>query len=82
MQTNSSLKQHVSQLEEALAGREMTLVEIQTNMQGLIHDKEKDEQTYIKRIQSIEESLQQEKDSQRELRKNVSKIVRGNYAKL
>ena len=71
MQSNATLKQHVSQLEEALAGRESTLVDMQSQMQQALRDKELESHEYIKRVQTLEDSLQKEKDSQRESRKQV-----------
>ena len=73
MQSNATLKQHVSQLEEALAGRESTLVDMQTQMQQALKDKELESHQFIKRVQTLEDSLQKEKDGQRESRKQVSK---------
>jgi chromosome segregation ATPase len=72
MQTNSSLKQHVSQIEEALARRESSLVDVQTHMEGLVREWQEGEEDYNKRIHNLEEVLQQEKDGQRELRKQVN----------
>ena len=72
MQSNATLKQHVSQLEEALAGRESTLVDMQTQMQQALKDKELESHQFIKRVQTLEDSLQKEKDGQRESRKQVS----------
>ncbi|XP_071179414.1 golgin subfamily A member 3-like isoform X2 [Mytilus edulis] len=71
MQTNSSLKQHVSQLEEALARRESSLVDVQTHMEGLVRQWQDGEEDYNKRILSLEGVLQQEKDGQRDLRKQI-----------
>ena len=73
MQSNSTLKQHVSKLEEALAGRESTLVDMQTQMQQALKDQELETHQNIKRVQTLEDSLQKEKDGQREIRKQVKK---------
>ena len=71
MQSNSTLKQHVSQLEEALAGRESTLVDMQTQMTQALKEKELEAHQNIKRVQTLEEGLQKEKDGQREMKKQV-----------
>lgn len=71
MQSNTTLKQHVSQLEEALASRESTLVDMQAQWAQNLREKELESRDNIKRIQVLEESLQKEKDGQREIRKQV-----------
>ena len=71
MQSNSTLKQHVSQLEEALAGRESTLVDMQTQMTQALKERELEAHQSIKRVQTLEEGLQKEKDGQREMKKQV-----------
>ena len=70
--SNTALKKHVSELEEALARRESSLVEIQTHFSDNVKERETEERDYIKRIQELEDTLIQEKANQRELRKQVS----------
>lgn len=62
----------MSELEEALARRESSLVEIQTHFSDNVKEREADERDYVKRIQELEDLLMQEKSNQRELRKQVS----------
>lgn len=76
MQSNTTLKQHVAQLEEALASRESTLVDMQTQWQEAARAHEQEASTNLKRVQTLEESLQKEKDGQREIRKQVGHTYR------
>lgn len=71
MQSNATLKQHVAQLEEALASRESTLVDMQTQWQEAMRSHEQEAAASYKRVQSLEESLQKEKEGQRDVRKQV-----------
>ncbi|ESO97879.1 hypothetical protein LOTGIDRAFT_228413 [Lottia gigantea] len=71
IQNNVSLKQHVGQLEEALARRESSLVELQTHLQDSNKDRELTSDDYIKQVHSLETALQKEKDGQRDLRKQI-----------
>lgn len=77
-QSNTSLKKHVSELEEALARRESTLVEMQTHFSDNVKERETNEQDYVKRIQDLEELLIQEKASQRDLRKQIGTKITEN----
>ncbi|XP_055957589.1 golgin subfamily A member 3 [Patella vulgata] len=71
IQNNTSLKQHVGQLEEALARRESSLVELQAHLLDSNKDKDMSTEDYLKRVQTLEMSLQKEKNSQRDLRKQI-----------
>ncbi|XP_060605796.1 golgin subfamily A member 3-like isoform X2 [Ruditapes philippinarum] len=71
MQSNATLKQHVAQLEEALASRESTLVNMQTQWTQDMREKEIESHENIKRVQALEESLQKEKEGQRDIRKQI-----------
>lgn len=71
MQSNATLKQHVAQLEEALASRESTLVDMQAQWQEAIRSHEQEATANLKRVQTLEESLQKERESQRDVRKQV-----------
>ncbi|KAK3589140.1 hypothetical protein CHS0354_017107 [Potamilus streckersoni] len=70
-QSNATLKQHVLQLEDALAQRESALVDIHSHLSESTKEREQEEHNYIKRIQILEENLQNEKDGQRDLRKQI-----------
>ncbi|KAL8611681.1 hypothetical protein ACOMHN_055680 [Nucella lapillus] len=75
-QSNSTLKEHMKQLEEALAGRESSLMELNAHLEGSIREREKEQQQYLRRIQELEVSLKKEKDGGRDLRKQIgSKIT-------
>ncbi|KAL5016879.1 hypothetical protein ScPMuIL_006468 [Solemya velum] len=78
MQSNANLKEHVSNLEDALAGRESTLTEFQTQLQTAIHESEQKEEEYLRRIQSLEEAMQKDKASQRDLRKQIGTKITEN----
>ncbi|KAH3894054.1 hypothetical protein DPMN_018211 [Dreissena polymorpha] len=71
MQSNATLKHHVSQLEEALASRESTLVEMQTAWGEQARTHERSVHENLRRVQVLEESLKMEKDGQRDLRKQI-----------
>ncbi|KAK6190668.1 hypothetical protein SNE40_002480 [Patella caerulea] len=71
IQNNTSLKQHVGQLEEALARRESSLVELQAHLLDSNKDKDMSTEDYLKRVQTLEMTLQKEKNSQRDLRKQI-----------
>ncbi|KAL3856862.1 hypothetical protein ACJMK2_011573 [Sinanodonta woodiana] len=77
-QSNATLKQHVSQLEDALAQRESALVDIHSHLSQSTKEREQEEHSYIKRIQILEENLQNEKDSQRDLRKQIGVKITDN----
>lgn len=77
-QSNTALKKHVSELEEALARRESSLVEIQTHFSDNVKEREADERDYVKRIQELEDLLMQEKSNQRELRKQIGTKITEN----
>ncbi|XP_076452821.1 uncharacterized protein LOC143288332 [Babylonia areolata] len=70
-QSNSTLKEHMKQLEEALAGRESSLIELNSHLESGNREREKEQQEYLKRIQELEVSLKKEKDSGRDLRKQI-----------
>ena len=72
MQSNATLKQHVAQLEDALASRESTLVDMQTQWQDAMRVHEHEATGNLKRIQTLEESLQKEKESKRDVQKQVT----------
>ena len=76
VQNNTTLKQHVSQLEDALARRESSLVDVQTHVQAAIQEKDQEIHEFIKRVQILEDSLQKEKDTHRDVRKQVSLKIR------
>ncbi|XP_041350253.1 golgin subfamily A member 3-like [Gigantopelta aegis] len=78
VQNNSALKHHVGQVEEALARRESSLVELHTRLQETVSSAEQREQDYIARIQGIEETLHREKASQRDLRKQIGTKITEN----
>ncbi|XP_045171286.2 golgin subfamily A member 3-like isoform X2 [Mercenaria mercenaria] len=78
MQSNATLKQHVAQLEEALASRESTLVEMQAQWTQNMREKELESHESLKRVQALEESLQKEKDGQREIRKQIGLKITDN----
>ncbi|KAL4223294.1 spermatogenesis [Mactra antiquata] len=78
IQSNTNLKQHVTQLEDALASRESTLVDMQTQWTQNMKDKEFESRENIKRIQVLEENLQKEKDGQREIRKQIGQKITEN----
>ena len=71
-QSNTTLKEHVVQLEDALAGRESVLLEMQSKLEQVLREKDAENHESIKRVQILEESLQKEKDGQREVKKQVS----------
>lgn len=70
-QSNSNLKEHTKQLEEALAGRESSLVELNSHLQTTARERETEQQDYLRRIQTLELTLQKEKDGGRDLRKQI-----------
>lgn len=70
-QSNATLKLHMKQLEEALAGRESSLVELNSHLTITTQEQERLQQEYLQRIQELELVLQKEKDAGRELRKQV-----------
>ncbi|XP_025091253.1 golgin subfamily A member 3-like isoform X3 [Pomacea canaliculata] len=75
-QSNATLKLHMKQLEEALAGRESSLVELNSHLTITTQEQERLQQEYLQRIQELELVLQKEKDAGRELRKQIgSKIT-------
>ena len=74
-QSNATLKEHMKQLEEALAGRESTLIELNSHLEKGNHEREKEQQEYLRRIQDLELSLKKEKDGGRDLRKQVCVCV-------
>ncbi|KAK7088015.1 golgin subfamily A member 3-like [Littorina saxatilis] len=75
-QSNATLKEHMKQLEEALAGRESSLIQLNTHLESSNREREKEQQEYLKRIQELEVALKKAKDSGRELRKQIgSKIT-------
>ncbi|XP_033747220.1 golgin subfamily A member 3-like [Pecten maximus] len=78
MQTNTALKDHISQLEDALAGRESALVDLQNLTRGEVQDREKEEAEHNRVVQDLENKLKQEKDSQRELRKQIGTKISEN----
>ncbi|XP_064612548.1 golgin subfamily A member 3-like [Liolophura sinensis] len=85
LQSQNSLKQHVGTLEEALARRESSLVDLHNHMQESVADREKAEHEYIRRIQTLEGGLQKEREAHRDVRKKIgqkiteSKRVRRQY---
>lgn len=78
MQTNTALKEHISQLEDALAGRESALVDLQNLTRGEVEDRERDEAEHRRVVQDLETKLTQEKDSQRDLRKQIGTKISEN----
>ncbi|XP_071094089.1 golgin subfamily A member 3-like [Haliotis cracherodii] len=78
VQNNSSLKQHVSQLEEALARRESSLVEVHAQLSDAMAGQDTVQQDYLRRIQGLEDLLQKEKDGQRDLRKQIGTKISEN----
>ncbi|KAK7483734.1 hypothetical protein BaRGS_00025055 [Batillaria attramentaria] len=70
-QSNTTLKEHMKQLEEALAGRESSLVELNSHLQVSIRERETETQEYLQRIQGLELALKKEKDGGRDLRKQI-----------
>lgn len=72
IQTNSSLKHHVQQLESALAERETGLEDMESQMETIREESENKEREYVIKIQQLEEEQTAEKEAQRELRKQVS----------
>ncbi|WAR03772.1 GOGA3-like protein [Mya arenaria] len=69
MQSNATLKQHVSQLESALAGRESVLQEMQTALHEAARENEHSLHENLRRVTELEGSLQRERDSHRDVRK-------------
>lgn len=72
IQTNSSLKNHVQQLEGSLAEKETSLEDVESEMESLKRESGEKEREYVVKIQQLEEEQTTEKDAQRELRKQVS----------
>lgn len=70
-QSNATLKEHMKQLEDALASRESSLVDLNTHLQTSVRERETEEQDYLRRIQGLELALQKEKDGGRDLRKQI-----------
>ena len=62
----------MKQLEEALAGRESSLVELNSHIERENREREKEQQDYMRRIQDLEVSIKKEKDGSRDLRKQVN----------
>ncbi|XP_056003111.1 golgin subfamily A member 3-like isoform X2 [Ostrea edulis] len=71
IQTNSSLKHHVQQLESALAERETGLEDMESQMETIREESENKEREYVIKIQQLEEEQTAEKEAQRELRKQI-----------
>ncbi|XP_060064581.1 golgin subfamily A member 3-like [Ylistrum balloti] len=78
MKTNTALKEHISQLEDALAGRESALVDLQNLTRGEVQDRERVEAEQSRLVQNLENKLTQEKESQRELRKQIGTKISEN----
>ena len=72
IQTNSSLKSHVHQLEGTLADKESSLEDLGAEIQSLQRDLGEKEREYTVQIQQLEEEQKTEKEAQRDLRKQVS----------
>lgn len=71
IQTNSSLKSHVQQLEGSLAEKETSLEDVESEMESLKRESGEKEREYVVKIQQLEEEQTTEKDAQRELRKQI-----------
>lgn len=71
IQTNSSLKNHVQQLEGSLAEKETSLEDVESEMESLKKESGEKEREYVVKIQQLEEEQTTEKDAQRELRKQI-----------
>lgn len=71
IQTNSSLKNHVQQLEGSLAEKETSLEDVESEMDSLKRESGEKEREYVVKIQQLEEEQTTEKDAQRELRKQI-----------
>lgn len=71
IQTNSSLKSHVQQLEGSLAEKETSLEDVESEMESLKRESREKEREYEVKIQQLEEEQTTEKDAQRELRKQI-----------
>ncbi|CAH1801348.1 unnamed protein product [Owenia fusiformis] len=80
MQSHSALKQHTSLLEQALAKREGTLVELDSVAQSEMRDKNKLESLYRGRITELESILEKERMSSKDVQKQLM-VQRGNNTK-
>ncbi|OWF45581.1 golgin subfamily A member 3-like [Mizuhopecten yessoensis] len=78
MLTNTALKEHISQLEDALAGRESALIDLQALTRGEVKDREIRAAEHGRLVQELEKKLMQEKESQRELRKQIGTKISEN----
>ncbi|GAB1603837.1 hypothetical protein Ahia01_000665000 [Argonauta hians] len=77
-QSNSTLKHHVAELEEALARRESSLVEIQTQFSETLRTRDSADSDLTIRLQELEQLVAHEKGSQRELRKQIGAKIKEN----
>ncbi|XP_014774255.1 golgin subfamily A member 3 [Octopus bimaculoides] len=77
-QSNTTLKNHVAELEEALARRESSLVELQTQFSETLKNQDCNDSDFSNRLQELEQMLAHEKSNQRELRKQIGVKIKEN----
>lgn len=74
-QKTSELKDHAHQLEGALAQRESTLEELRQVVNETNQGQEEREAKFKSRIEGLEEAVKKEVEVQRDLRKQVWKLL-------
>jgi len=72
MQSNATLKQHVSDLESGLASREAALTELQAALTRAAREHDQLVADNAARLTHLDTSLQRERDSHRDVRKQVT----------
>ncbi|KAK3084581.1 hypothetical protein FSP39_015781, partial [Pinctada imbricata] len=78
LQTNSSLKDHISVMETSSADMETTLSDLQTKVAIVTKEKEEVELECTKKIQDLEDAQKENDKSQRDLRKQIGTKITEN----